>query len=112
MSSLSPDLIASNLPSSEPLGVRAGYRFITNIAAADVDRALRAARIAAPAGEIHLVLIAGPDLGLPLKGAALYVRNQMSRLDFFWHLFRNLSPASPPRQVKASSQYDPANPWR
>lgn len=112
MNSLSPDLIAKNLPPSGPPGVRAGYRFVTNIAAADVDRALRAARIAAPAGEIHLVLIAGPDLGLPLKGAALYVRNEMSRLDFFWHLFRNLAPAPSSRPMKVPSKHDSTNPWR
>src|SRR5262245_35825335 len=77
---------------TEPASVRSGYRFVTNIAAADVDRALRAARMAAPSGEIHLVLIASSDLGLPLKGAALYVRDQVARLDFFWHLFRSLAP--------------------
>jgi hypothetical protein len=88
----SPELTDQKSP--EPMSVRPGYRFVTNIAAADIDRALRAAKIAAPSGEIHLVLIASSDLGLPLKGAALYVRDQMSRLDFFWHLFRSL-PATP-----------------
>jgi len=86
--------------SAEPAGVPPGYRFVTNIASADVDRALRAARIAAPSGEILLILIASADLGLPLKGAALYVRDQMSRLDFFWHLFRNLASGPSLRRTK------------
>lgn len=93
MSSLS-SLDSNSENAFPPFGspdVRPGYRFITNIASADVDRALRAAKIAAPPGDIQLVLIASSELGLPLKGAALYVRESSSRLDFFWHLFRTLS---------------------
>lgn len=93
----STDSTAKVSSSSEPASVRSGYRFVTNIAAADVARALKAARMAAPSGEIHLVLIGSADLGLPLKGAALYVRDQVARLDFFWHLFRVLASSAPKR---------------
>ena len=90
--SSSTDSATKNHRHTEPASVQSGYRFVTNIAAADVARALKAARMAAPCGEIHLVLIASSDLGLPLKGAALYVRDQVARLEFFWHLFRSLAP--------------------
>jgi hypothetical protein len=70
-----------------------GYRFVANIPAADLDRALRASRIAAPSGELRLVLIACSELGLPLKGAALYVLNRLPDPAFFWNLYQALAPS-------------------
>ena len=69
------------------------YRFVANIPAADLDRALRATKIAAPSGELKLVLIACSELGLPLKGAALYVLTHLPDPAFFWNLYHSLAPS-------------------
>lgn len=79
------------MPEQTATASEPGYRFVSNIAASDLDRALRAIKIAAPKGEMRLVLIACSDLGLPLKGAALYVLNHLPEPDLFWNIYRSLS---------------------
>jgi hypothetical protein len=83
---LNPQSPEQTSPAGEP-----GYRFVSNIAASDLDRALRAIKIAAPKGEMRLVLIACSDLGLPLKGAALYVMDHLPEPDLFWNTYRSLA---------------------
>lgn len=72
---------------------QSGYRFVANIAAADLDRALQAVKMVAPGGEIRLVLIACSELGLPLKGAAVYVLNRLPEPESFWRMFHSLAAA-------------------
>ncbi len=70
------------------------YRFLTNIALVDLDRALQAARSAGPAGEFRLVPITCSELGLPLRGAALYVLSHLPESESFWKIYHSLAPRS------------------
>jgi hypothetical protein len=76
------------------LSESSSYHFLANIASADLDRARQAARLVWPAGEFRLVPIICSDLGLPLKGAALYVLDRLSESASFWRLFDSLAPRS------------------
>jgi len=64
-----------------------GYRFVANVAADDVDRAMRIVRQVTIAGELRLVPSAVDAVGDPVPGAALYVREHLPEPEAFWAAF-------------------------
>jgi len=53
---------------------------------------MQAAKTVWPSGEFRIVPIICSELGLPLKGAALYVLSQLPAPDSFWRLFDSMAP--------------------
>ncbi|MBL9215620.1 MAG: hypothetical protein JNG83_09105 [Opitutaceae bacterium] len=64
-----------------------GYRFVANIAAANLARAVRAARATNVAGEVQLVASAVDDNGRPIAAVAVYVRANLPEPKAFWTAF-------------------------
>jgi hypothetical protein len=79
---------------SDESGPAADYQFLANIASGDLDRARQAAQLAGPAGEFRLVPIICSELGLPLRGAALYGSGHRPAAERFWKLYHELAPRS------------------
>jgi hypothetical protein len=68
-----------------------GYRFVANIAAAQLQYAVRAIRRVSVAGELQLRTPAVDEAGQPVLDAALYIRTHLPEPVEFWTVFRSLS---------------------
>ena len=64
-----------------------GYRFVANIAAPNLARAVRAAKATNVAHEVRLVTCAVDDAGNSIAAVAVYVRANLPDPKAFWSAF-------------------------
>ena len=66
-----------------------GYRYVANIDAADLARAMLAVKYASIAGELRLITSAVDNAGNAVSDIALYVRDHLPEPESFWSAFRS-----------------------
>lgn len=71
-----------------------GYRYVANIGAADLGRALLAVKYASIAGELRLIASAVDNAGNPVSDIALYVRDHLPEPESFWSAFHSPTQSS------------------
>ncbi len=71
-----------------------GYRFVANIAASALARALVAVKYSSTSDDLRLITPAVDDAGNPVDDIALYVKNQLPDPAAFWTMFHSGSETS------------------
>jgi hypothetical protein len=66
-----------------------GYRYVANLGATDLERALLAIKYGSGDGELRLVTPAVDSAGNPVPDFALYVRDHLPDPTSFWLLFHS-----------------------
>src|SRR5437764_376568 len=71
-----------------------GYRFVANVDAADLWRALFAVKYASRTGELRLITPAVDNAGNRVPEIALYVRDHLPEPESFWSMFYSLGQSN------------------